>query len=51
VGEDKLSYKFTYKDSDCSHINLFNLDMKGKYAIYIIINDIYYDTETIGYFN
>jgi len=50
IGEKNNSYKFTYKDEEVSHINLYNVKLKGKYSIYFIINGVYYDTNYVTIF-
>ncbi len=55
VGENDLSYSFCYKKAGKEAPQSFNSGYssiminlpKGNYEIYIKINDIYYDTETI----
>ena len=47
VGEDDDSYIYHYKEKDAITNSKVNLQLDGKYAVYIKINDIVYDTEKI----
>lgn len=50
VGEKNTSYIFEYKNENKTHINLYNINLKGKYSVYLVINGVYYDTNLISDF-
>lgn len=47
VGENNQSYKVDYKEENKNINKLLNIDLKeGEYALYLIINNIYFKTNT-----
>lgn len=47
VGEKKTSYILNYKNKNESPITKIHLDLNGKYAIYLKVNELVYDTGRI----
>lgn len=48
VGENNYSYIINYKEENCNPNKLLNIDLnKGKYALYLRINNIYYNTNLV----